>query len=180
MDARQPDVITVAVTRVDGGLTIMRVVTTEYAPGPDGTRVVNWTIDPTPEYIDKIIAKHAWVGTPHEAVSWRIVPNDFLDEATDKTFRNAWKDTPGRVKPDVDMPKAREIHRDNLREKRAPLLEALDTDYLLADEQNDQQKKRDVAVRKQALRDITIHPDIEAATTPEELKLAGLSVLEGK
>lgn len=184
MNHRQPDVVTVAVSRVDGGVTIMRVITVEYAPDPtDSTkRIITRQMDPTPEYIDSLIAKYVndghWVGG-YTPTGWRFVPNDYLDEATDRTFRNAWKDAPGRNKPDVDMPKARELHKEHLRNLRAPLLETLDTEYLLADEENDQNKKKDVAARKKALRDVTTHPEIEAAATPDELKQAGLGVLNG-
>lgn len=183
-DPRKPDVVTVAVSRADGGLTILRVITTEYRPTSAeekaaglGDRVANWTREPTPEYIASIIAKHGWTGGL-QAVSWRIVPDDIVDEATDRTFRNAWKDD-GSAKPGVDMPKAREIQRDRLRRMRDPLLAQLDLEYLQADEQGDQQRKRLIADRKQALRDVTQHPSIDAATTPDELKRAGLSVLNG-
>jgi hypothetical protein len=77
------------------------------------------------------------------------------------------------------MPKARELHREKLRDLRANLLDALDHEYMQADETNDQAKKRDIAARKQVLRDITAHPEIDAATTPEELKVAGMAVLNG-
>lgn len=184
-NSRTPDVITVAVSRVDGGLTILRVVTTEYRPTTEaekadgkGNRVANWTIEPTPEYIDKIIAKHNWKGTPHECVSWRVVPNDVVDESTDRTFRNAWKDN-GLSKPEVDMPKAREIHRERLRKLRAPILEDLDVDYIKADENGNAEHKQMIARRKQDLRDITQHASIDSATTPEELKQAALDILNG-
>jgi hypothetical protein len=167
-DPRQPDVITVAVTRADGGLTVMRVITTEYQPDGDGVRVAAWTIDPTDDYIEAIIAKHAWSG-PQAAVSWRRVPNSFVDESTDRTFRNAWRDAK-KGKPEVDMSKARDIHRDRLRALRQPLLEALDAEYLRADEEGDTAKKAATVKRKQALRDLPANPAIEAAKTPDKLK----------
>lgn len=175
-DARKPDVVTVAVTRVDGGVTVMRVVVTEYRPTDErekaqglGERIANWTIDPTPEYIDNIIAKHNWQG-PQAPVSWRFVPNDYVDEDTDSDFRDAWKDTPGRNKPDVDMPKARDIHRDRLRAIRAPLLEDLDNQYMRADEAGNAALKAEIAGKKTALRNVTDDPAIDAAKTPEQLK----------
>lgn len=187
---RQPDVMTVAVSRVDGGVTILRVVVREYIPDPtDATKRMVWReYDPTPPYIDSLIAKYVNVGAPDSErqwkggqlpVSWRIVPNDYLDEQSDKTFRNAWKDTPGHGKPDVDMPKARELHRETLRRLRANVLDALDADYMKADEANNHTAKQAIAARKQVLRDLPAHPSIEAATTPEALKQAGLEVLNG-
>jgi len=58
-----------------------------------------------------------------------------------------------------------------MREARAPLLADLDVAYQRADEAEDQGAKRVIATRKKALRDITELPEIEAATTAEELKL---------
>jgi hypothetical protein len=86
----------------------------------------------------------------------------------DRTFRDAWALQGGRV--DVDMPKAREIHRGFIRSQRAPLLEKLDIEYQRADERGDLEAKAAIAARKQALRDATADPAIDAAVTPEELK----------
>jgi hypothetical protein len=184
MNFRKPDTIFVAVSRVDGGVTLLRVVTQEYAPDPNDStkKVIIATYDPTPAYIDSLIAKYVasgqWAGG-RAPTSWRMVPDTYVEESTDRTFRNAWKDAPGRATPDTDMPKARELHRERLRDLRANILDALDADYMQADEVNDQAKKRSIATRKQALRDITNHPEIDAATTPEELKVAGIAVLNG-
>lgn len=183
MNPRKPDTVTVAVSRVDGGLTILRIITTEYRPPNDEERaaglerVANWTIDPTPEYVDAIIAKHDWQG-PQAPVSWRFVPDDIVDENTDRTFRDAWRDS-GGGKPDVDMAKARGIHRARLRRMRAPMLESLDAEYMRADETGDQQAKRAIAKRKQALRDVTDDPAIEVAMTPDELKAVVPDALRG-
>ena len=183
-DPRRPDVVTAVVTRVDGNVTILRVVVREYRPptaeeiksgAAPSKRVVVREINPTPEYVNAIIAKHNWQG-PQAPVSWRFVPNDYVPEDMPKSgrvFRDAWKDD-GTNKPGVDMPKAREIHRRRLRKLRAPLLEALDTDYMRADEAGDNQRKKEIAARKQALRDVTADPAIEAAQTPEELLKVGM------
>lgn len=177
MNARAPDVVTVAVTRADGGLTILRVITAEYEPDGAGGRRKRVQYDATPGYIDGIINKHDWRG-PLAPVSWRLVPNDFVAEGADRTFRDAWKDG-GGGRPGVDMPKAREIQRGRLREARAPLLEALDAEYLRADEAGDQQRKKQVAARKQALRDVTADPRIEAARSPEDLNAVLAEMLIG-
>lgn len=91
-----------------------------------------------------------------------------MDDAAipkDRTFRDAWK-------PDltVDMGKARDLWRNRMREARAPRLAALDVDYLRADETQRITDKKAIIVLKQALRDVTDHPGIEAAKTPDELK----------
>lgn len=184
MNYRQPDVVTVAVSRVDGGVTVLRVIENEYEPDPrsESGRRVRKHYDVTPAYVESLIAQYvrdgAWQGG-QLPTGWRFVPNDYVDEQTDRTFRNAWKDAPGRGKPDVDMPKAREIHRERLRRLRTPLLEQLDADYMRADESGDQQEKRRVAAQKQALRDVPADPRIDAAQTPEELKAVIPEVLRG-
>lgn len=115
------------------------------------------------EAIQAAIAKGGFpAGVP---VMWRRVALE--DFPADPTFRNAWTDT-GRI--EVDMPKAREIHKDNLRAMRSPKLAALDADYLRADETGDTVAKTRIAAEKQALRNVTADPAIEAAKTPEELK----------
>lgn len=182
MSTRQPDVVTVAITRVDGGLTVLRVIENEYGPyvppvlpepalAQPNDRVLLRHVDVTPEYVEALIARHvqggAWTGG-QLPVSWRFVPNDFV-EAEDRTYRDAWKDG-GGARPDHDMPKAREIHRAKLRKLRAPLLEQLDVEYQRADEVNDQVTKGDVAARKQVLRDLTDDPAIEVAQTAADLK----------
>lgn len=70
----------------------------------------------------------------------------------------------------VNMTKARDIKRDQIRAERAPLLAALDVQFMRAVETGDTAKQQEIAAEKQRLRDATSHPDIEAAQTPEELK----------
>lgn len=108
----------------------------------------------------------SWAKLPPDAINPRFV--DALELPQDRTFRNAWKDTGAAVAH--DMPKCRELHKDTLRRIRAPLMTALDTAYLRADEVGDLAEKARIAAKKQALRDVTADPAIAAATTPEELK----------
>lgn len=175
-----PDVLTVAVTRVDGGVTVLRVVVNEYGPDPEkpGERMLTREYPVDEAYIDRLIARYGWTG-PLTPTGWYLVPNDYVDESTDRTFRAAWKHETGQRKPVVDMPKAREIHRGRLRRMRTPLLDDLDTAYMRADEVGDQQEKKRIASKKQALRDVTDDPAIEAAQTPDELKAVIPEVLRG-
>jgi hypothetical protein len=134
----------VSIKRSDGGVSIMNVL--------EGTSVEQEITKWTPE-------QQALV------VSWRELSDDELP--ADRYFRSAWKDV-GKI--EVDMPKARDIHRDRLREMRAPKLAALDIEYQRADEAGDAERKRAIAAQKQALRDVTADPAIDAAQTPDELK----------
>lgn len=158
---------TVAISRVDGGLTVVRIL-----------EKGSYTIDD--DYIQSIIDKYVeggcWING-QLPVSWRRVPNDFVSKDTDRTYRNAWKDTPGHSKPDHDMSKAREIQRIYLRMARLAEFCRLDNEYRIADETNNIQEKMRIGAEKQAFRDVTEDPRIEAAQTVEELKLLRLDYL---
>ena len=139
----------------------------------DGTlKLVLWITDNNAgikrEYseagVQASLDKYAWAS---QIASWRVVPESF--HLPDRTFRNAWRDD-GKKKAAVDMVHAREIHKDHLRHCREPVLTALDVEYQRADEAGDAAAKAAVAQRKQALRDITAHPGITAAKTPDALK----------
>ena len=71
----------------------------------------------------------------------------------------------------VDMTKAKDIWRDKIREDRKPKLAELDVQYMRAVESDDATEKAAIATKKQSLRDATADPRIDAATTPDELKL---------
>lgn len=102
---------------------------------------------------------------PADAANVQIV--DEADIPTDRTFRNAWKQCPKGL-PTVDMEKARDIHRDRLRAIRKPKLENLDVEFMRAVEGG--KSTTEIAAAKQALRDITKDPAIDAAKTPDDLK----------
>ena len=79
----------------------------------------------------------------------------------------------------INMNKARDIHRDKVRQARKPLLEAKDVAFMRAVEAGDTDTQATVAAEKQALRDATAAAAIDAATTPDELKAAWDSDLLG-
>lgn len=151
-------------------------------PQPDGTVTI---IAAAPrEHLEPLIGTPDENGVRHlSEADWRAhvlerngltekdvtdLPDDWAPPDGDRAFRNAWVLTGKDVT--VDMPKARELHRDRLRVLRAPKLAELDMQYLRADETKDETEKARIATEKQALRDVTADPAIEAATTPEELK----------
>lgn len=79
----------------------------------------------------------------------------------------------------VNMQKARDIHRDKIRAARNPKLAAKDVDFMRAVEAGDTDAQATVAAEKQALRDATAAAAIDAATTPDALKAAWDSALLG-
>lgn len=78
----------------------------------------------------------------------------------------------------VNMTKAKEIKKDMIRAERAPLLADLDVQFMRAVEAGDTDAQSTIAAKKQALRDATADPAIEAASTPEQLKAVRPAALD--
>ena len=76
----------------------------------------------------------------------------------------------GDKKLAYDMVKARNIWRDILRRLREPKLVELDLAYQRADEIGDAALKADIVAKKNILRDCTDDPDIETATSLNDLR----------
>lgn len=112
---------------------------------------------------------------PDDTVSYRIVTRDKLP--SDRYFRDAWTDSNPTDTVDVDMPKARDIHKKHLRRMRQPKLEALDIEFLKALEEKDDTKMAEIAAKKQALRDVTKDPGISSKRNPDTLKAYIPSIL---
>ena len=68
----------------------------------------------------------------------------------------------------INMDKARDIHRDKVRQARNPKLAAKDVEFQRALETG--ADTATIVSEKQALRDAPASAAIEAATTPDELK----------
>lgn len=144
------------ISRADGGLSIMPltgellalldVMLEEYVVGPE---IRQWEGVALPEWLP--------------IKGWRVA-----DESppADRTFRDTWVDDGATIAH--DMTKAREIWRDRMRDARAPLLAALDIEYMRALERG--QATETIVGRKQGLRDAPADPAIEVASTPDELK----------
>jgi len=68
----------------------------------------------------------------------------------------------------IDMAKAREIHKNKIRNARKPLLEALDIEFQIAQETS--ASTADIVAKKQALRDAPADSGIAAASDAAALK----------
>jgi hypothetical protein len=55
----------------------------------------------------------------------------------------------------INVDKAKEIHKDKIREVRNPLLEKKDVEYIRAQEVGDTEKIAAIVAEKQSLRDVT-------------------------
>lgn len=91
---------------------------------------------------------------------------------TDRTFRNAWKKGVGKI--EVDIPKAKELAKEKVREARAPKLAELDGQWFA--KQGKPAEVAAVEAKKQKLRDATDDVRINNAATEEDLK-AGMEAV---
>ena len=78
----------------------------------------------------------------------------------------------------VNMTKAREIKKEQLRQERKPLLEKLDVQYMRAIESGDTDEQASIATKKQQLRDVTADAGIANATTADQLKAVRPAILD--
>ena len=108
---------------------------------------------------------------PGKYLSHRDMPASAIP--ADREFRSAWADTTPELVIDIDMPKAREIHLNGIREKRNAELARLDIAAIKAQDTSDDATLQTIRARKQELRDlpVTIAPTLAAASTAIELKL---------
>jgi hypothetical protein len=78
----------------------------------------------------------------------------------------------------IDMTKAKEIAKNNLRAERAPVLSALDIQFQRALESANTDLQASIAEQKQTLRDITAHETIVNAEDVNSLKSAMNTLIE--
>ena len=104
-----------------------------------------------------------------DGVSYSIVEDSIIP--TDESFRGAWKGvgigTTGATITE-DITKAKEIHKNNIRNTRKPLLSALDVDFQRALETSTDTSA--IVAKKQALRDAPAASGIATASNTTELK----------
>ena len=104
-----------------------------------------------------------------DGVSYSIVEDSTVP--TDLSFRDSWKGvgigTTGATITE-DIVKAKEIHKNNIRNTRKPLLSALDIEYQRATETSADTSA--IVAKKQALRDAPAASGISTAANTTELK----------
>lgn len=91
---------------------------------------------------------------------------DAADVPSDRLYRDAWVLRDGKIVEEFS--KAAEIQKDKWRERRAPLLQALDVEFTKASEQMDVNKQHQIGLKRQELRDVTIIP--KSIKTIEQLR----------
>lgn len=104
---------------------------------------------------------------PNDATDTTILASDSIP--SNRSFRDAWDfEMDGAIS--VDMPKAREIHLQRIREARNAKLEALDVETLKAIGAGDDTRRQEVEGIKQQLRDIPEEINLDQYQTPDELQ----------
>ena len=106
----------------------------------------------------------------------KIVDRTDLD-GLDNDFRNAWS-CDSDMSPTVDMTLAKDVWRDKIRKARKPKLEELEVrkplleeqDILFMRAQEAGEDTSEIVATKNKLRDFPAKPEIDSATTVEELK----------
>jgi hypothetical protein len=107
-------------------------------------------------------------------VSWRSLSIDEHEQFNQhRHHRDAMELVGGVVQH--NMPKARELHRHLLRHQRAEKLLILDGAYNGAVAKGDTAKADEIEAKRQALRDLTSDPRIEAAKDISELVQIGFT-----
>ena len=120
----------------------------------DGTVSI---INPTGDVNDAI--KDVPSGLSYEIVEDSVIP-------TDRTFRNAWKQNNKTI--ETDIAKAREIHKNNIRNARTQKFAELDIEFQKALETSS--STTDIVSKKQTLRDAPADSGIASADTEAKLK----------
>ena len=78
----------------------------------------------------------------------------------------------------INLTKAKDIAKDNLRTERAPVLATLDIAFMRAVEAGNTSLQTAIAGQKQELRDITSHTSITGASNVYSLKTAMNTLIE--
>ena len=78
----------------------------------------------------------------------------------------------------INLTKAKDIAKDNLRTERAPVLASLDVTFMRAVESGNTTLQTAIAEQKQELRDITSHTSIIGASDVDSLKTAMTTLIE--
>lgn len=139
-----------------------------YENPEDTTRVSILT--PTGEVtIDELLQIYINTDKPYKIMEDNELPIE------DSVYFGAWQLIDNNVV--INMEKAKEIHRNILRQQRIERFASLDIAFMRALEQGDMLKQQDIALQKQKLRDIPFHVDITTAENTVKLRALTLDVL---
>lgn len=129
--------------------------------GDEGNIVLLLLCDASPLSVEEVQAKDV----PDGKTSYIVNVSDV--QSLDQDFRDAWTYNPSSGFG-IDMTKAKNLHRDNIRARREELMPDLDIEFQRALETSSDTSA--IVAKKNALRDAPANTSIDAASTPEELK----------
>ena len=99
----------------------------------------------------------------------------------DYRFISSWILSENSNQITYDINKAKEVIKEEIRKQREEMWRNVDTEWFKAFEESDIEKQRNIAEKKQKMRDAPEHSSIKDALTIEELKKITLnSILESK
>lgn len=107
--------------------------------------------------IEEVAKKDVPLNVPYKIITALNIDNDFFDAY----------EFDQEVGAKINISKAKDIWLDHYRRTRTPLLERLDIDFMKAVESGDTALQKEIAAKKQALRDVT---KIELPDTLEGIK----------
>ena len=177
--------VKVAMVMDNGSLTVLSFVTKSRSPTlPSGARWVDeqaglWERPPTDKNVQDEINK-AFPGVNQlgmkrpKCVKFQLISESAIPQNRD--YRNSWKMEDNKIVEDLE--KAKQIHRDKLRNKRVQALLPLDVKWSRAMANNDAMAAAEAEKERQKLRDLPNDPRIDAAQTTEELRQLGLALQE--
>ncbi len=166
--------IKVAITLDSGQLSIMSFcVVGRGSILPDGAVWVEgaqgmWTRPPSQENLFSEVSRAFSDPNGPQPVKFRVISDSELP--TDRDYRNALRDTGTGI--EHDMPKARALHLNKLRNARTMQLEQLDRDWMRATAKGDADIAAAIEEQRQRLRDMpqAVRPRLDAAQSVQQLK----------
>ncbi len=134
--------------KIDGGCGIIFPVADMFDAKSDTRKLLGIEFQNDEEILSWIAQKDV-----PEGLEWYIAEKSNLP--TDRYFRDAWIYSNMGGVTSIDISKAKEIHKNKLRDLRKPILEKLDIEYTKASEINNEDKLTEIISKKHQLRDIT-------------------------
>lgn len=134
----------------------------------DASRV--FLLTPTGELsIDELIQRHVDIYKPYKIMDEGDLPQE------DNIYFAAWQLINDNIV--INLEKAKDIHRNMLRQQRTERFASLDVAFMRALEQGDTVKQQEIALQKQKLRDIPSHPAIYTVEDTTQLRALTLDFL---
>ena len=144
------------------------------AYGTSSTKRIIWT-EPSGQVavLYPILPVEDCIKDVPDGLSYHIVEDSEIPKNT--FFERAWKIVDGKI--EMDITKAKEVHRENIRNARQEKLAELDIEFQRALETSSDTSL--IVANKQALRDAPAAAGIATATTTDELKAQWDSTILG-